>query len=262
MILLLKLLVIQIVNGSQLAGVPFIKVGNEIEASVKFRSLVEAAVFDNNGSERLASRLWIEVPKIIPIKVTFQEGVENRTRTRFTRHEVTHSEAFGVSRMTPVFERVHTNEPINLRSYFYCGSLSEVLNKDSNSHRVALVGLMRVNQTKIRPQLQSVGFSCNIIGFLGTIQREASLNDGDEQSEYAYTGDPNSPLCPKCAVFPGLSRAPLGAKIALVSPFWLFAWFAIFEGLGVGIRIDGRFKLKWFVSGVAVGLVPFFAGFI
>lgn len=100
------------------------------------------------------------------------------------------------------------------------------------------------------------------VGFRRTAQSNPPLDYGGEQSEYTGNSDPKTPLCPNCAFFPGLSCAPLSAKIAFVAPFWLFAWLAIFEGFGVGWSWQRRINLLWLVSGIAVGLIPLFVGIV
>lgn len=98
------------------------------------------------------------------------------------------------------------------------------------------------------------------VGFPGTLKRSSSLGYSSEQAENAEGTDPKTPLCPKCAIFSSVSRAPLGAKLAFAAAFWIPAWFAILEGFGAGFVSRGGIKAKWLVGGVAIGLVPLFLG--
>lgn len=83
-----------------------------------------------------------------------------------------------------------------------------------------------------------------------------------EQANDAAQSDPKTPLCPKCAILGGLSRAPLGAKVAFVSAFWIVAWGAIFVGLGIDPRWPRRIDFRWLVGGIAIGLMPLFIGIV
>jgi len=71
-------------------------------------------------------------------------------------------------------------------------------------------------------------------------------------------GDPETPLCPKCAIFGGLSRAPLGAKIGFVVPFWVMAWLSFFKGLDM--FSDRRNGSLFVVGSIAIAGIPLFIG--
>ncbi|SKB59084.1 hypothetical protein SAMN06295920_10479 [Rhizorhabdus histidinilytica] len=90
---------------------------------------------------------------------------------------------------------------------------------------------------------------------LGSKHSLTRVMESGEQSNEAANGDPETPLCPKCAIFGGLSRAPLGAKIAFVVPIWLMAWLAIFDGFN-------RRRLLWIAGGIAIFGIPLLLGVI
>lgn len=110
--------------------------------------------------------------------------------------------------------------------------------------------------------LGNATFSRNFVGVFRPIKGEARKNNGYEEADVSGGGSPDTPLCPKCALFPSLSRAPLGAKIAFVTAFWLPAWYAIFEGVGVGLTLRRSINFKWLVGGIAIGLMPLFIGIV
>ena len=107
-----------------------------------------------------------------------------------------------------------------------------------------------------------VSFSHGLSGLACIFHRFAREHDLPQQQGRTDYADPNAPLCPKCAIFGGIGRAPLSAKIAFALPFWLAAWGAILEGLGVGLSRKRRLSLSWLVGGMAVGLIPFLLGIV
>ena len=108
----------------------------------------------------------------------------------------------------------------------------------------------------------AVGFPHCIGSFASVFNSFAREGDLPQQEAGPDNGDPDTPLCPKCAIFSSLSSAPLGAKIAFALPFWLVAWGAILEGVGVGLSRRRRFNLLWLLGGVAIGLIPLFLGIV
>ena len=121
----------------------------------------------------------------------------------------------------------------------------------------------------IRSELSFCSISGNLIGlshrfgrFAGIFDRLPGKNDLPKQQGGSDDPDPDAPLCPKCAILGGVGRAPLSAKIAFSLPFWLVAWGAILEGLGLGISRRRSFNPFWLFSVIAVGLIPLLVGIV
>lgn len=108
----------------------------------------------------------------------------------------------------------------------------------------------------------SVRFAHGIGGFARVFHGFAREHDLPQQESRADAGDPETPLCPKCAIFGGVGRLPLGTKVAFAFPLWIAAWGAVLEGLGAGLSRRRRLHFGWLGCGIAIGLIPFFAGIV
>jgi hypothetical protein len=120
---------------------------------------------------------------------------------------------------------------------------------------------------EIRSKFNPAGYPHEVVSFAHRFGSQARILDGlsgkddlPKQEPRPDSGNPKAALCPKCAIFPSISRAPLSAKVAFSFPLWVFAGGAIFEGLGVGLSRKRRVSLGWIVCGGAIGLIPLFLG--
>lgn len=119
----------------------------------------------------------------------------------------------------------------------------------------------------IGPCAAFMRFFCNPICFphrigrmAGVLDSAARQDDLPEQESRTDNGDPKTPLCPKCAIFSSISRAPLGAKIAFSFPFWFIAWGFVIEGIDG--QISGRRRARPFLLlvGILISGIPLFMG--
>ena len=144
----------------------------------------------------------------------------------------------------------------DLRADFDLGTRTIGVGRNLNNRNVAAeprpFGILR-NGIRIDHRLGGIA------GVSDRPSRQYYLPKQERRADY---GDPEAPLCPKCAIFGSVSRLPLGAKVALILSFWIIAWGAIIEGLGYGPSRRRGFKLNWFVGGETVGLIPFLTGLI
>ena len=98
-------------------------------------------------------------------------------------------------------------------------------------------------------------------GFASVFDSFPSQHDLPHQKARPDNGDPNTPLCPKCAIFGSLSSSPLGAKVAFVFPIRSIAWGFVLFGFGeIGPRRDLR--IRYVFVGIAILLMPLFIGIV
>lgn len=142
--------------------------------------------------------------------------------------------------------------------------ITEIFNAYGNHgivHRAFVCKHLNPYREYMRAHIRKGDLIALLHGYAGIARINHSLTgviQGPEQADSSGDGNPETPLCPKCAILSGPRSYPLGTKIAFILPLWILAGHAVFKGLGWGS--SPRRNLKWLIGGIAIGLIPLLFG--